>query len=215
MKNPFAILAEASDSIRPMKSSTAPDITRTTPTPSGRRVVTELNFDSPPKPIAEFAGRPDFPECALGEHIDIGGYAGVLVEIVNHSIKVKSPEGIMQSFNFPRLRQIYGPDPRREVNEVSIPVEQPRSVPRPPEPPPPAPKRKVITEPNFDQKVKAIRVFASRPDFPECALGEYVDIRGYSGVVVEIANQSLTVMSRERERRRFDESLLRRLYGRP
>ena len=119
MKNPFAILAEASDSIRPMKSSTAPDITRTPPTPSGRRAVTELNFDSPPRPIAEFAGRPDFPECALGEHIDIGGYAGVLVEIVNHSIKVKSPEGIMQSFNFPRLRQIYGPDPRREVNEVA------------------------------------------------------------------------------------------------
>lgn len=199
-----------------MKSSTAPDNMRPTLSPSGKKGdITELNFDCPPKPISEFAGRPDFPACALGEHIDIGGYAGVLVEIVNQSIKVKSSEGITQSFNFPRLRQLYGPAPEPEVNEMSRPAEQPQPVPQPAEPPSPAPKRKVITEPNFNQKVKAIRVFASRPDFPECALGEFVDIRGYSGVVLEIVNRSLTLVSPEGDRRKFDESLLRRLYGRP
>jgi hypothetical protein len=62
-----------------------------------------------PTPIAEFAGLADFPECALGQLIDIGGFSGVLVNIVNQSIKVRSAEGRTQSFNTYRLRVLYGP----------------------------------------------------------------------------------------------------------
>src|SRR5256885_15578959 len=71
--------------------------------------MTEPNFDRPPRAIAEFAGRPDFPQSTVGEFLDIGGYTGVVVEIVRDSIKVRSPEGATQRFNYHTLRRLYGP----------------------------------------------------------------------------------------------------------
>jgi hypothetical protein len=186
-----------------------------TPPPISRRdAITRPNFDGTPKPIAEFAGRPDFPQCAFGEYVNIGGYAGVVMEIVNQSIKVRSPEGITQSFNFPRLRKLYGPTLRPEPVEISQPAEQPGSSAAPVETLAPATPREVIAKPNFGRDVKAIRVFASRPDFPECAYGQHVDIRGYAGVVVEIGSHSIKVRSSEGETRSFDATVLRKLYGR-
>src|SRR5690606_6120217 len=72
-------------------------------------VIHAPNFDRPAKPIIDFAGRSDFPQCTLGEFLNIGGYAGVVVEIVKHSLKVQSAEGRTMSFNANGLRKLYGP----------------------------------------------------------------------------------------------------------
>ena len=49
-----------------------------------------------------------FPKCAFGEYVDIRGYAGVVVEIVNQSLKVRSPEGSIRSYNATGLRKLFG-----------------------------------------------------------------------------------------------------------
>ena len=59
----------------------------------------------------EFAGRADFPKCTFGEHIDVVGYTGVVVEIVKKSLKVLSAEGDMRSYNADVLRKLYGKPP--------------------------------------------------------------------------------------------------------
>ena len=73
-----------------------------------RDVIEDPNFESPVKPITEFMHRPDFPKCCFGEHVDIGSYVGVVVEIVKHSLKVRSAEGMTRSYNADGLRKIYG-----------------------------------------------------------------------------------------------------------
>ena len=211
---------ECLQTVRPMQSPTTSDNPNETPTDSPKRdVITEPNFNSPVKLISEFAGQPDFPKCALGEHVDIGGFVGVLVAIVNQSIKVKPPEGLIQSFNIYRLKKIYGPVvPPVESNQGKATPES-RPAPAPviaeavetPEPPP----REIIEEPDFNQEIKALRMFAHRPDFPKCALGEYVDIRGYAGVVVEIVNKSIKVKCPEGLTRSYNVDGLRRLFGEP
>ncbi len=175
-------------------------------------MIAEPNFDGPLKPIAEFVTRPDFPQCLLGEHVDIGGYTGVVVEIVNQSIKVRSPESTTKSFNMHGLRRLYAPAIRSEAVEVDRPEPRRASADESAETAP-APIHEVITEPDFDRDVKAIRVFASRSDFPKCAFGEYVEIRGYAGVVVEIVNQSLKVRSPEGSIRSYNATGLRKLFG--
>ena len=55
------------------------------------------DFSAPEKPIADLVIRPDFPEGIVGEHVMIGGYAGVVVAIVKNSIKVRSAEGDRKS----------------------------------------------------------------------------------------------------------------------
>src|SRR5262245_35135557 len=62
-----------------------------------------------PQPISEFAAREDFPQCAMGAQVDIGGYVGLVADIVHNSLKVRSPEGHTKSFNFHTLRKLYGP----------------------------------------------------------------------------------------------------------
>src|SRR5437879_3360912 len=102
----------------------------------------ELNrlpdFNAPLKPIADFVTRPGFPECVLGEHLDIGGYTGVVVAIVKQSIKVKSAEGAVRSFKSYGLQRIYGPPPElppaRESASAALDdgparMEQPQAAP--------------------------------------------------------------------------------------
>ena len=201
-----------------MQSPTTPEPATETPSPATKReVIAEPQFDGPAKPIAEFAGRADFPKCALGEHVDIGGYAGVVVEIVNQSIKVRSPEGIIQSFNIVRLRRLYAPTPRPEAETVSAPATRVPEFPKPaahqPEIPAPIPERVVIQEPDFTAPLQPIREFAGRADFPKCVFGKHLDIVGYQGVVVEIVKQSLKVMDTDGYIRSYNVDVLRKLYG--
>lgn len=176
------------------------------------------DFSASPRPIAEFASQPDFPRCALGAYVDIGGYAGVVADIVNNSIKVRAPDGISQSFNFHRLRTIYGPPAPRPEPLPADPTPEPPRERRPAEGAPPpaarsAPKREIITDPDFCQPVKPIRELAGRPDFPKCAYGLHVEIAGYTGVVVELVNQSLKVLSPDGVTRSFNGPALRKLHG--
>ncbi len=213
---------ECIQTIRPMQLPTTSDNPSETPTDSPKRdAITEPDFNRPVRLISEFAGHPDFPKCALGEHVDVGGFVGVLVAIVNQSIKVKPPEGLIQSFNIYRLKKIYGPVVPPVENDLSKSAPESRPAPAPapvvaetvetPEPPP----REVVEEPDFDQEIKALRVFANRSDFPKCVLGEYVDIRGYAGVVVEIVNKSIKVKCPEGLTRSYNVDGLRRLFGEP
>lgn len=194
-----------------MSLTTTPDQTPTTSQPAA--VTAESPVSGVPRSIAEFAGRADFPKCAVGEFVDIGGFAGILVEIVNQSIKVKSPEGITQSFNFNRLRTLYGPAQRPEPVEISPVKERSKPTEKEVAVAPPAPKREFIEEPDFSAPVKPITEFAGRSDFPKCAYGAHIEIAGYPGVVVEIVNQSVKVRSVQGVTRSYNAPGLRKLYG--
>lgn len=190
--------------------------------------LTQAGELPPARPIGEFAGRDDFPTCTLNEHLDIGGFTGVVIKIINQSLKVKSPEGVVQSFNAIRLKRIYGPVIRPEFHEPArtdetrrpAPLVSRRPDPEPEpeadvdaEPPPPPPRREYIAQPNFDAPVKPISEFAGRADFPKCALGEHLEINGATGVAVEVVNQSLKVRAPEGLLRSYNIPILRKLYG--
>ena len=209
-----AILLESSEILRRMELPTAPNPSRDLPEASGKRsVITEPNFDRPSRPISEFVARPDFPQCSHGEFVDIGGYTGVIIEITSQSIRVTSPESTTRSFNFHVLRRLYSPRPEPEADEMSR-MSQPLVPFERKEKPPEAPsKKEVITEPNFDRSPKPITELANRFNFPDCAYGELVEIAGYTGVVIEIANQSLSVKSPQGIIRSYGVSSLRKLYG--
>lgn len=188
-----------------------------TPTPSDNQIA-EPNFEGKtPVSITEFAGRTDFPKCTLGEFVNIGGFTGMVVEIVKQSLKVRSQEGSTRTFNSNGLKKLYAPALPPEPEEISSPsVSISPSVTIENEPTPAAsaePARRVITEPDFNQPLKAIRVFASAADFPECAFGKYVDVRGYEGVVVEIVGGSLKIKSTDGMTRSYNAVGLRKLYG--
>lgn len=204
-----------------MRTPNSPDVTLPTPpqadAPSPRLIPTP-NFDAPALPIGEYASRPDFPLCTLDQHVDIGGYAGVVVEIVLHSIKVRAREGITQSFNFNRLRTLYGRKP--EVVDPPRKTERPPVAPKPvvvdteedeEEEPEVAPEPAI--RPDFSQPVRQIVEFVGRPDFPKCALGAHVEIGGYTGVVIEIVKHSLKVRSAGESTRSYNAATLRKIYG--
>jgi hypothetical protein len=170
--------------------------------------MTELNPEKPLKPIAELAALPDFPECARGQFVDIGGYTGVVVDIAHNSMHVKSPEGVTRRFNFHTLRKIYGPPPeeppplsRSDDHVKEIDAETSAAEPE------------EIENPNFDQEIKSISQFVNAPDFPQSTLGQFVDIRGYAGVVVRVVDHSLVVRSRDGSSRRYNADILRKLHG--
>lgn len=170
------------------------------------------------KPIAELLLQPGFPKSALGETVDIGGYIGVVADVVNQSLKVRSSEGVTKSFNAGGLRKLYGPrvlpEPYPQPHEAESPAPpRPRAIRREETPSPPPPKREVVAEPDFAKPVKKISDLARLPDFPKCALGEHVEIAGYTGVVVEIVNRSLKVRSQAEITRSYNADALRRLYG--
>ena len=110
------------------------------------------------------------------------------------------------SYNANVLRKLYG-----------RPAPPPASEPLPPPPPsaPAAPpvKRDIVTNPNFDAPVKPIEKFVDRPDYPKCVFGENLDLRGFTGVVIEIVNGSLKVRSRAGSTHSYNAAGLRRLYG--
>lgn len=158
-----------------------------------------------PTPIAELAARADFPMCTLNQLVDIGGYAGTVVDIVQNSLKVRSAENSTKSFNYHTLKKLYGP----RVEYVAPPT----AVATPAEPAKVEPKRNIIAEPNFAAPVKQLTEFLSRPDFPQCTFGEHLEINGYTGVVVEIVNGSLKVRSQEEVTRSYNGAVLKKLYG--
>jgi hypothetical protein len=167
-----------------------------------------------PTPIAQLAGLPDFPQCALGQLIDIRGYVGVLVSIVNNSIKVRSSEGTTQSFNFHRLRTLYAPVVHPDPVPSTHHAEQHKARDGWTEPKAEAPeaRRDAIVEPDFALPVVPISDLARLPDFPKCALGRHVDVSGFKGVVVEIVKQSLRVRSVEGLSRSYNAPLLQQLH---
>ncbi len=187
------------------------DSTQETPPTPQRGPIANPSFDAPPKAISEFAGRPDFPKCALGEHVDIGGTLGVIVDILNNSIKLRSREGATQSFNFNRLRTIYGPRPEpteQKQPETSSPTVEEVELTTP------GPTREIVHAPNFDAPIRPIADFVRSLDFPKLAFGQHVDFGGYVGVVVEIVNQSLRVQSSDGSTRNYNALGLRKIYGR-
>ncbi len=197
-----------------------------TPTTSKRPAITAPDFSGTPQPIGDFAGRADFPQCAHGAFIDIQGFAGVVVEIVGTSIKVRPIEGITQRFNVNRLKALYAPAVRPEpvVEEVTVAREEvtmPRKFerspiaakPEPAEDEPAKPARVYIENPDFTAPVQLINVYARQPDFPKCAYGKHVDIEGYTGVVVEFVKGSLKIHSPAGITRSYNAEVLKKNYG--
>ncbi|MDB6024276.1 MAG: hypothetical protein JWM68_499 [Verrucomicrobiales bacterium] len=171
-----------------------------------------------PKPIAEFVARPDFPQCALNQLVDIGGYAGVVVEIAGNSLRVRSPEQSTKGFNFHTLKKLYAP--RLEAPPMPVKAAEPSApAPRPAKkqeekaPEKVEPKRNIIADPNFAAPVQQLNEFISLADFPQCTFGKHLEINGYTGVVVEIINGSLKIRSQEEVTRSYNANVLKKLYG--
>ena len=208
------------------------------PTPEGKPAI-QPDFTTPAVPIGQFTERPDWPQCVLGLHVSIHGFEGVVIEIINHSIRVISAERITQRFNASRLKTLFAPMDRSRpeppppvearnpaaVSEPAVTADRPASPPSPvrkpvapaPTPTPIAPPQEAmerITRPDFSAPVRAIRTYAGERDFPGCAYGKHVDIRGYSGVVVEIEGGALKVQAPDGTLRSFVASNLRKVYGR-
>jgi hypothetical protein len=185
-----------------------------TPTAPARKVIAEANFEGTPQSISDFAGRPDFPQCALGVYLDFQGFAGVVVEIVKDSIRVRPPEGITQRFNVHRLKALHAPSIRPEpiamsdASATEAVVTAALAAPKPEVPP-----RIYISDPDFTTPVRTIHEYAGQPDFPKCVYGQHVDIQGYVGVVVEIVKGSLKIQSVEGSTRSYNAEGMRKLYG--
>jgi hypothetical protein len=157
--------------------------------------------DLPVKSISELVADPAFPGNTVGARVDIKGFIGVVTGVVNNSIKVRSAEGNTVSYNFHALRRLHGPP---------IPPE-----PAPASPPAPEPQAKgpVILEPDFNAPMVPIEAIAPKADFPACALGIFVDLHGFTGVVVELVGRSLKVRSREGATRTYNADGLRKIYA--
>lgn len=188
-----------------------------TPSTSKSAPLIKPDFSGTPQPIGDLAGRDDFPQCALGAYIDIQGFSGVVVEIVNQSIKVRPSEGITQRFNANRLKTLYSPAIRPEPGPVPAELEaspSPRSTAvESTSTEPEAPSRVFIADPDFSAPIRLINDYASRPDFPKCAYGQHVDILGYTGVVIEIVKGSLKVQSPAGISRSYNAEVLRKVHG--
>jgi hypothetical protein len=198
------------------ESKTSP--AEASPSATRRGPLAEPDFNRPVRLIADLLIEPEFPKSALGEFVDIGGYTGVVVDVVSQSLKVRSPEGVTKSFNAGGLRKLYGPRVLPEPIPMTIPPPPPPPTPTPrpraaEPPPPPPPKREVIIQPDFSKPVRKIAEFVGRSDYPKCVYGEHVEIAGFIGVVVEIVNRSLKVRSPAETTRSYNTDALRRLYG--
>jgi len=170
--------------------------------------MTDPKTPPPIKLISELVADPDFPRSAVGAQVDIKGYTGVIVDVVKNSIRVRSAEGNTVSYNFNALRRLYGP----RTAPVNTPPEQ---TPASPPAAPPAANRKVILDPKFNSPLVPIESLVHQPEFPGCAFGLYIDLHGFSGVVVELVGHSLKVRSREGSTRSYNADGLRKIYASP
>jgi hypothetical protein len=159
----------------------------------------------PAKPISELVTDPEFPNSVIGEKVDIRGYIGVIMAVVHNSIKVRSAEGNTVSYNFHTLRRLYSPRVEAEPETA-----EPASAAAPESP---SSKTETILEPNFAVPLVPIESLVHRPDFPSCAFGAFVDLHGFSGVVVELVGRSLKIQSQEGSTRRYNGDGLRKIYG--
>jgi len=187
-------------------SETSPS-TGTSPSDTGPIPVP--NFDTPARLISELVVDPNFPKSAVGLHVDIGGVTGVITEIVKNSVKLRTPEGHLMSFNAFTLGKLYGPAPR--VEPVPPPTERPAAASEDSETE--EPERAFLDAPDFTQPLQLISEWVHRADFPQCAFGAHVDVGGYSGVVVQIVRQSLKILSQEGDLRSYNAAVLRKLHG--
>lgn len=199
----------------PENTVQVPEATPAAPT---SRVITDPDFSGTAQPIGSMTERADWPQCALGALVDIHGFEGVVIEIINQSIKVRSSDRITQRFNAYRLKVLFAPPDRSHV-VPSIQIPSAKATPtadatqEETTPERAVPARVHITAPDFSAPVRAIRTYASQADFPQCAYGKHVDIPGYAGVVVEIVKGSIKVQAEEGRIRSFNVTALRKLYG--
>lgn len=165
------------------------------------QIMTDPQPELQVRPISELVADPAFPGSAVGAHVEIQGFIGVVAAVVNNSIKVRSGDGHTVSYNFHTLRRLYGPP---------VPLE-----PEPAGPPEPEPDAKgsVIPEPDFSAPLVPVEALTARNDFPTCALGKFVDFHGFTGVVVALVEGSLKVRSREGATRRYNAGGLRKIYS--
>ena len=187
-------------------SETSP-AAETSPSATGPNPVP--NFDTPPRLISELVVDPNFPKSALGLHVDIGGVTGVITEIVKHSVKLRTPEGQLMSFNAFTLCKLYAPAPRSEP--APPPVEVPAATGEDSEPE--DPEQEFLAAPDFTQPLQPMSDWVQRADFPQRALGAHVDLGGYSGVVVQVVRQSLKILSQQGDLRSYNAAVLRKLHG--
>jgi hypothetical protein len=163
--------------------------------------MTDPTLQPAVRPISDVVGQPEFPNSALGARVDIKGFIGVVVGVVNNSIKVRSVEGNTVSYNFHVLRRLYGP---------AIAAETAPADPAAPETQAQAP---AISEPDFNAPLVPIEILAAKTDFPACALGILVDLHGFTGVVVALVGSSLKIRSHEGATRSYNADGLRKLYS--
>jgi hypothetical protein len=70
-----------------------------------------------------------------------------------------------------------------------------------------------MTDPKSDASAKPISELVADPGFPNSAVGKRVDIKGYTGVVVEVVKNSIKVRSTEGTTMSYNFHTLRKLYG--
>jgi hypothetical protein len=84
----------------------APSVPEAPPAPT-RKIILKPDYSTPLVPIESLVNQPDFPACAFGQHVDFHGFSGVVVEIVNRSLKVRPEGDLLRSYNADGLRKIY------------------------------------------------------------------------------------------------------------
>jgi len=101
--------AESYERPKPVRQTRATEVVDEAPAEVVPRVfIAEPDFSQPAKPITEYIDREDFPKCAYGQHVEIGEFAGVVVELVKQSLKIRDADGYLRSYNGPVLRKLYG-----------------------------------------------------------------------------------------------------------
>lgn len=175
--------------------------------PEAEIVVDEAKFKSPARPISEFVTLAEYPKCLLGEHVDIGGFTGVVVELVDKSLKVKPRHGVGQRFNANVLKRVYGPQPKPAERSSRPTYKEPAPPAKPVAP------RNIIMNPDYNTPVLQIVDYIARTDFPQCTLGQHIEITGFTGVVVEVVKGSLKVKSHDGLTRSYNSQVLRKLYA--
>jgi hypothetical protein len=184
-----------------------------------------------PRPITELVTLLDFPKSALGQFVEIGGNAGTVVEVVNQSLKIKGADGSIQSYNGNVLKKLYGPvqrhvptpEPERPRSSSESTAESSSSSSsrsraddddedEEDDDDQPAPGA-LVAEANFEAPIRPITELVLEADYPKNLLGAHIDIGGYTGVVIQLQNQSFRVRSRSGSAQSFNANVLRRVYG--